>query len=162
MRTTTAACAALGLLAFSTAAQAATDSDTFQVTATVVASCAVDAADLAFGAYDPVSSSPLDAATTVDVHCTNGTSYVVALDAGVGVGATIGARRMTNGGQTLVYALYQNAGRTTLWGETSGVDTVAGTGSGAVQALTVYARAPAQQTATAGSYADTITVTVTY
>ncbi len=151
-----------GLCSAGSSAFAATATDTFQVTATVISSCTVDAADLSFGSYDPVSATALDVATSLTVHCTNGTAYVVSLDKGVGAGATVASRRMTSAGQTLVYSLYQNAGRTTLWGETAGVDTVAGSGSGAQQTLSIYGRAPAQQTSPAGAYSDTITVTVTY
>src|SRR5262245_48014700 len=75
---TAVVCAATG-----NAASAATDTDTMTVTATVIPSCDVTANDLAFGNYNPVAASPLDAATTVDVTCTNGTNYVVSLNAGV-------------------------------------------------------------------------------
>ncbi len=162
MRQSLAVLVAVAWMGLACPASAATDSTTFQVTATVVSSCDVSATSLSFGAYDPVATAPLDGAATINVRCTNGTSYVVALDEGVGASATISERRMTNGAQTLTYALYQDAGRSTLWGETSGTDTVAATGTGAVQAHAMYGRAPAQQTATAGGYSDTITVTVTY
>jgi len=143
-------------------ARAGTDTDTIAVTATVVDSCNVVANDLDFGAYDPVSGSPADASTTLELTCTNGAAYVVSLDEGLGAGASIAARLMTNGGDTLSYALYQDAGRTQVWGETNGVDNVAGAGTGVLQTLTVYGRAPTAQTAPAGSYADTVTVTVAY
>jgi len=132
------------------------------VTATVVASCDVDAQDLAFGSYDPVSPTPLDAATTISVVCTSGTAYDVSMNAGVGAGATVATRKMSSGGSTLNYSLYSNAGRTTLWGATSGSNTVTGTGTGAAQTINVYGRIPVNQTSPAGSYTDTITVTVTY
>lgn len=144
------------------ASVAATDTDTMTVTATVIASCDIDANDLAFGNYDPVSSAPLDIGATVAVTCTHGTNYDVSLNAGVGPGATVAARRMTSGGDTLTYSLYSNAGRTSVWGETIGNNTVAGSGNGATQTLNVYGRVPVNQTAPAGSYSDTITVTVTY
>ena len=155
------ACAFVGGL-WPALAGAAIDSDTFQVTATVVSSCDVEATDLNFGSYDPVSSTPLDASTTIQIRCTNGTGYVVSLNAGIGSGASIASRRMTNGASTLAYSLYQDAGRTILWGESAGVDTVAGSGDGSAQTLTVYGRAPAQQAAVAGAFSDTVTVTVTY
>jgi spore coat protein U-like protein len=70
---------------------------------------------------------------------------------------------MVSGGNTLNYSLFSNAGRTTNWGNNIGTDTVAGTGTGALQTLTVYGRIPASQTtAPVGSYSDTITVTVTF
>lgn len=147
---------------FASTAWAATDTDTMTVTATVIASCDVDANDLAFGNYDPVSSTPLDVGATIAVTCTHGTTYDVSLNAGVGSGATVAVRRMTSGGSTLNYSLYSNAGRTTVWGATIGNNTVAGTGNGATQTLNVYGRVPVNQTSPAGSYSDTITVTVTY
>ena len=60
------------------------------------------------------------------------------------------------------YRLFSNSGRTTNWGNTVGTDTVAGTGSGAVQSLTVYGQIPAGQYLRPGNYADTITATITY
>jgi len=39
---------------------------------------------------------------------------------------------------------------------------VAGTGTGAAQNLTVYGRIPASQFPGAGSYSDTVVVTLTY
>lgn len=144
------------------AAEAGTDTDTMTVTATVIASCGVEANDLAFGDYDPVSSTPLDVGTTIAVTCTHGASYDVSLDAGVGADATIASRKMTSGAATLDYSLYRNAGRTSVWGATIGSNTVSGVGNGALQSINVYGRAPARQTAPAGNYTDTVTVTVTY
>ncbi|UWX04453.1 spore coat protein U domain-containing protein [Pseudoxanthomonas sp. NC8] len=37
-----------------------------------------------------------------------------------------------------------------------------GTGSGSIQALTVYGRVPAQPVSAAGTYSDTVTVTLTF
>jgi spore coat protein U-like protein len=62
----------------------------------------------------------------------------------------------------LSYSLFSNSVHTTNWGNTVGTDTVAGTGTGSVQSLTVYGQVPAGQFTKPGSYADTITATVTY
>lgn len=151
-----------GLLACGEAS-ADTDQTTFDVTATVIDSCDVTAQDLDFGDYDPVSATALDAATTLSVTCTFGAAYDVGLSAGLGAGATYAARKMTNSGtDTLTYSLYRNPARSQVWGETLGVDTHAGTGTGAAQVIDVYGRAPIAQTAPADAYEDTITVTVTY
>jgi len=136
--------------------------DTFNVTTSVGEACSVTATDLGFGAYDPLSATNTDATTTMDVTCTLSTTYDVGMDAGTGTGATTTVRVMEFGANTLNYALYQEAGRTTIWGENVGVDTVSGTGTGAAQTLTVYGRIPALQSVTPGSYADLITVTVTF
>ena len=74
----------------------------------------------------------------------HGTTYNVGLNAGTGIGATVAARKMSSGASTLVYTLYSNSTRTTVWGNTVGTDTVSCAGTGIVQNYTVYGRAPAQ------------------
>ena len=151
--------ALLTAIAIPGVAQAATANSAMPVSATVQATCSITASPLAFGTY---SSTQLDAATTLAVNCTNTTSYNVGLDVGSGTGATVAQRKMANGAQTLTYTVYSDTGRATLWGPTVGTNTVAGTGSGSVQTLNVYGRIAAGQAPTPGSYADTLTATVTY
>jgi len=145
------------LAAIPSAASAATATTSFAVSATVADSCTVSAAALDFGSYAVASASA--ATTTVTVTCTTGTTYHVALDDGVNFDAT---RRMVSGGTNfLEYELYTNEGHTIRWGST-GLTDVDGTGAGSAQALTVYGLVPSGQFVTAGSYSDTINVTVTY
>lgn len=140
-----------------------TTTTTFNVTATVTTACTVSATNLAFGNYDPTSSSPTDGTSTVTVRCTLATTYHVRLNQGLyGTGVT--DRKMQISGDTtkLNYALYRDATRLLNWGETDGVDTVDGVGTGLSVGHTVYGRIAAEQTVPAGSYSDTITVTVSY
>lgn len=140
-----------------------TATTTFPVTATVQNACAVTAAPLAFGIYNPTSATALDASTTLSVLCTVGSSFTVGLNAGTGTGSTVTTRRMTNGANTLSYALYREAARTNNWGNTPGTDTPPSTTAGVLATtLNVYGRVPAGQNVPAGAYADTITVTVNY
>lgn len=156
------AIAGAGLLV-SPAAQADTTTTTFTVTATVLKACLVTANSLAFGTYDPTAATPLDGSTTLSVFCTVGSSFTVGLNAGTASGATVTTRRMTNGANTLGYALYQEAIRTNNWGNTPGTDTPAAiTALVLPSTLTVYGRIPANQNVPAASYTDTITVTVNY
>ena len=143
-------------------AHAATATDTFQVTATVPDECIISATDLAFGNYSVTVGAAVDGSTNLSVTCSGGTAYEVSLDAGAGAGASVATRKMTSGANTLDYSLYQDAGRTQVWGVTSGTDTVAGTGTGSAQTISVYGQIAAAQPAAAGSYADTITATVTF
>jgi spore coat protein U-like protein len=71
---------------------------------------------------------------------------------------------MTSGANLLNYNLYTTTARTTVWGNgTAGTGVLAGTGTGIVQAVTVYGRVASGQTSVpAGSYVDTVSVTVTY
>lgn len=149
------------------AAWAATTSTTFQVTANIVKNCVIDSASaLGFGAYDPIAATPLDNSSTIVVRCTKSTAFDIGLNAGIGAGATVTTRKMSNGAETLDYSLFTTAARTTVWGNTVGADTVAdvglGLGAGKTITKTVFGRIPAAQDAAPGDYTDTITVTVTF
>lgn len=163
-----AACPAAVLLAAAPSAQAATATTTFQVTATVLKACLMSTpGTLAFGSYDPASTTPLAGTTSLNVTCTFGTPYSIGLNAGTGTGATITTRAMTSptagvGNNTLAYGLFKESTYATNWD-----NSVAGTGyvgSGLAQARTIYGRIPVGQYAAAPAtdYADTITVTLTY
>ena len=154
---------ALAFVAISSSpAFADTATTTFSVTATVNHACLVSASDLNFGVYDPFSETANDGATTLGITCTIGTTYDVGLSAGLGSGATVAARKMTAGEDTLTYSLYRDASRSQVWGVTVDTDTVPGTGTGGVQTLDVYGRIPALQSVPPATYTDTITVTVWY
>lgn len=143
-------------------ARAATATDTFQVTATVPNECIISATDLAFGNYSVTVGAAVSGSTNLSVTCSGGTAYSVSLNAGSGSGATVSIRKMTSGANSLNYSLYRDASHTLVWGQTVGTDTVAGTGNGSAQSITVYGRIAASQAAAAGSYADTVTATVTF
>lgn len=153
---------------FAGQANAATVTANLSVTASVSASCSVSTTPLAFGAYDPVganAATPLDATGGVVVTCTNGASTTVTLGQGsnANTGSTDAAplRRMASGGNYLSYMLYQNAGHTTVWGNTAGTG-LAHTGTGTATTVTVYGRIAAGQNVASGSYADTVVATVTF
>lgn len=158
-----------GALVSAGTATAATDTADLVVTATVTANCTISSTGLAFGAYDPVSTNAaanLDGTGTVSVTCTSGAAGVIAL--GQGANADTGStdavplRRMNDGGTNhLSYFLYQDTGRTTVWGNTEATD-VSHTGTGSSTDLTVYGRVTAAQNVPAGSYTDTVVATVTF
>ena len=130
------------------------------VAATILAACAVSASSLNFGAY---TGALIALTSSITVNCTNTTPYNVGLSAGAGTGSTETARRMTGPGGTLLnYSLYRDAARTLNWGNTVGVSTKSGTGTGSAQVVTVYGTLPAQPAPRPGAYVDTIIATVTY
>jgi spore coat protein U-like protein len=145
---------------------AGTGTASFAVTATVANSCVVAAQGLAFSTYLPTSASPDTGSTTLNVTCTYGAPYTLALSNGSGTGAdpTAGPSGRAMAGPSsaqLAYNLYQDSGYSQAWG-TSGAYLYSGTGTGLLAALTVYGRIPAAQTVAAGSYTDTINVTVSF
>jgi spore coat protein U-like protein len=134
----------------------------FQVTATVTGTCTLATTTLAFGTYSP-SGAALAGSTTISPTCTNSTPWTLSFNAGTTSGGTISQRLMANGSATLKYNLYTTAADTTVLGDgTSGSSTITGTGTGAAQATTIYGLIPTGQYVTAGSYADTITATISY
>jgi spore coat protein U-like protein len=145
------------------AALAQTQSTTMSVTATVTANCTVSTGAVAFGSVNTLGGNH-DATGSVTVNCTNGAAWSAAANQGSGTGATLSNRRMTFGANTLTYRLFTDAGRTSIWGDGStGTAAVTGTGNGAAQVFTVYGRVPSGQTSVpAGSYSDTVSVTITY
>ncbi|MFA5628270.1 MAG: spore coat U domain-containing protein [Thiohalomonadaceae bacterium] len=135
----------------------------FIVSANVVKKCTVTARPLDFGNAGLLLSSVF-ATTSIDLQCSRTTPYNVGLDAGQNGSGNINARKMVLGANSVVYQLYKDAARTVVWGDSVGIGTgtVAGTGTGFMQNIPVYGTVPAQLTPPAGTYTDTIVVTVTY
>jgi spore coat protein U-like protein len=158
--------AAACLLSTAELALATTTTSTFSVSIQLVATCTINsAAALNFGSSVGILSANIDQTSLINITCTSGTPFNIGLDAGTATGATVTTRKMTNGSNTISYALYSDSGRTTNWGNTVGTDTVSvssGASNGTATNYTVYGRVPAQTTPPAGTYTDTITVTVTY
>jgi spore coat protein U-like protein len=160
------------LLIASSAAPAMAGSASADLTtsASVTANCTISTSALAFGAYDPVSanaSSALDGTGSVSTICTNGSSAAIRLGQGSNADASstddTPVRRLKHAttNDYLSYALYQEAARTTVWGNTTATD-VGITGSGIEQTNTIYGRIPAGQNVPAGNYSDTVTATVDF
>jgi len=128
----------------------------------LVASCAVSAADLNFGAYASNSQTPVQGQTVIQLLCGPGTVAELSLDAGTGPGRNTNRRRMEQdgGSDRLDYGLFQDPGRTIHWGDRSGVDTLEVQATGAPQTVPIYGQIPGGQRVRDGTYGDMITVTV--
>lgn len=144
---------------------AGTDTASLPVAATIADKCKLsNPVSVNFGSYDPVvdnASAALDQTGTFDIKCTKGASGVMEL--GNGSNFSSPNRRMKDSGTNyLTYDLYTTTGRTTVWNDTNTV--TYGPASSATNATqTVFGRIPGGQVnAVAGSYTDTVVVTVTY
>jgi spore coat protein U-like protein len=143
-------------------AEAATATGTLSLSITISATCSVvSASAINFGMVTAIGAN-IDQTSTLTVNCSTTTPYNVGLSVGGGSGATYAARLMSNGANAVTYSLYRDAGRTLVWGETIGTDTVAGTGTAANQTITIYARVPPQTVPPPGAYTDNVTITITY
>lgn len=144
---------------------AATATNTMPVSVDVINSCTVAATPMAFGAPTAIGGANIDTTSTITLACTNGATYDVALDNGLN--SASGQRYMSNGAATptkIPYNVYKDAARSQAWGSTTGTNTAAGTaGVSGLVSLVAYGRIPASATSVgAGSYTDTVTVTVTF
>ena len=149
-------CAAAGIASTASAGSATAN---LGVSASIAATCTISTSAVAFGAY---SGTQVDATGTVTANCINGTPWTIGLGTGTGSGATTSNRKMTSGANTLGYGLFSDSTHSTNWGNSVGVDTVAGTGSGSSQNQTVYGSIPTGTIPAAGSYADTVVATINF
>lgn len=129
------------------------------------AACTVSTGGVAFGTYSTSNASPTDSAGTLTLACHPSASPTISISAGDS--GSFAPRRMRNGSFQLNYNLFTTAARTIVWGNGSGgTATVSPTGSvsGGTRhfSVPVYGRIPAGQNAGAGSYADTLMVTVAF
>lgn len=162
---TLAILAAAGAVPFT--ANADTSSSTFQVKLQIISSCTVTAsgANINFGIHTGTAAANYtDGGTSnLSVTCDSGVPYNIGL-LGTATGATAnGTGNMVSGSNSIAYTLWQNAGRTTVWGNTIGTNTLSGTGAGATaQSIPVYAKATTVAGQAVGTYTDTVNVTLTY
>lgn len=150
--------AVLALLAAGGAA-AQTRTAQFSVRAEVVAECAITAQDLNFGNYN--SQAIATGSTPLTLRCTPGSAATISLDGGSSGNPQ--TRLMQGPSTTLGYQLYKDAARQ------NPIDTLApaftlssADNTGALMTYQVYGEVPSGQAVPAGSYIDTILVTVQY
>jgi spore coat protein U-like protein len=138
-----------------------------------VVSCTVSATGLAFGVYDPYNPSPTLTNGVVTITCTlvsGGAMFVNPVSSySTGSSGSYAVRTLLSGANPLNYNFYLDAGMTKRAGDGTG-GTFTGGGSmhlippvftGQVQD-NLYGRIPISQDAAAGTYLDTIIVTVNY
>lgn len=127
------------------------------------AACTIQAtAGPAFGVYDPLAGTPLDAAGSVTYRCT---PRKPAVWLSPGSSGTYAARTLRSGANAIRYNLYLDAARTVVWGDGSGgtsVDVANPAPGNSTKSIPVYGRIPPQQDAAAGTYSDTIVVTFAF
>lgn len=156
-----------------TAAQAASpQSKSFAVTATVIPSCSIDAqAIIAFGNYDPLSTTDSSATGSVSITCTKGASVTIGLTSGNNFSASTNNMKWADGADLLAYKLYQPDGQT-QWSDSEATDgTITGaghvlsvTGSGPSTAISesIVAKLVHGQNVSVGSYSDTVIALVNF
>lgn len=119
---------------------------------------------VSFGGYDAFDASPLDSTGSITYRCDAGVSALL-IDLSEGQAASYAPRAMAGDAASLVYNVYLNAARSSVWGDGfSGTDHYGPVTppAGTSVSVPVYGRVPAGQSVPAGSYGDTLVVTLTF
>lgn len=131
-----------------------TDTGTLNVTANVVNMARITSVgDISFGDYDPTdTTTPSDASGSVTVRATKALGYTIYIG---------NDRTMSDGsGNNLSYELYSDSARTSAWGsDLAGGESTTSAGNSPLS-HTIYGRISAGQDVPAGSFSDTVTITV--
>ena len=165
-----AAAALLVVAGFAGQAMAQTSTSSFKAKITIQKACDVTTTaptDLNFGSHLTTDAPPNEATPgTITVNCSKNTPYTIGLrpsSANGGDDNGNGKMSSTTSSDLVPYKLYQDAGRTTLWGNVSG-NVLSGTrasGDPVAKTYQVYGKVPSVDF-TPASYEDTVAVTLTY
>ncbi len=132
------------------------------------AACNVAATGINFGNYDVFATAPADSTGSVTVTCDDVPPAAPVIAIGPGRAGTFLPRRMRHASlpDVLDYNVFTSPSMAAVWGDgTGGTATVA---AGRVprnrppRPITIYARIPAGQNVSAGSYSDALVVTITW
>lgn len=131
--------------------------------------CNLSVTGVAFGTHNTISGNPTDSTGTISVTCSgaisDSVSYTLKLSAGNGSQTN---RYMLSGSNNLYYNLYVDSGYYQIWGDGTGSTSISGasytlTSTSETRNHPVYGRIPAAQISVpAGSYSDTLVVTVEF
>ncbi|MDA8946981.1 spore coat U domain-containing protein [Luminiphilus sp.] len=158
----------VGTASLTLPAYAATATGTMAVSTSVLMSCNISAGAMTFASYDPTASADNDATATITSTCTTGGAAVITMGQGnadkSGSTAASPLRAMFNAemDEELLYQVYSDSAGGTVWGDTAATGKAI-TADGTAQAFTAYGRIPKNQTGiTAGTFTDSVAVTLTY
>lgn len=152
--------ALIAAVAFATSAMAVTLTSTLGVRVVVQPACSVSGATLDFGTYISGQAGTLNGFTEIAYSNCPAAQLRFQLDGGSAGSPT--ARKLGNGsGGLLNYAIFKDSARTQNFGQGVEGRLVAppATGTGAVA---VYGRIPAGQAVAAGTYTDTVVITLDF
>lgn len=143
------------------------------------ATCTLSATSINFGSYDPTSSAAVTANGSISFTCTNtGKGDTVSVTLSTGSSGTYSNRTLVRAGQSLGYNVYADSGYTAILGNGTGgsyylyacygrgsgspCGNSGGYPSGTTFTGAMYGQLPGGQDVGAGTYADTLTVTLTF
>jgi spore coat protein U-like protein len=130
----------------------------------VEGACTITTTPVGFGLYDPFAAGHNDSTGTLTYRCGPPDKNVTIM-LGTGAAGTFNQRKLFKGTEPLSYNLYRDAARSMAWGDGTGGTSfysVADPPNNQNVALTIYARIPAGQDISAGSYTDSVSVVINF
>jgi spore coat protein U-like protein len=127
----------------------------------------VSVTGITFGAYDPLEARPVTQVGALTIRCSQaGTTPMlpIMIDLSAGNSGTYNFRHLRKGGDSLRYNLYLDPASTQVWGNGAGGSSHYPhlPSNNAETTLLIYGRILPGQNAAAGTYTDTITVTLSF
>jgi len=152
----------------STVVASSTVTNTLNVSATVPSACTFGTiGTLDFGSLDSsftAGTTDKNGTSTINYTCVTGTVGVMTLDQGAnpntGSTDTAPLRRLKNGSSNYISYAINQTGSGTVWGNTAGTG-VNLTADGTQHSVTAYGVAT-HANVPAGTYSDTVTITITF
>jgi len=131
------------------------------------AACTVSLGNLSFGPYDPLSAAPATTSGNATISCNDSPPPTVQIQLSPSsVSGGFFPRRMQNSlaGDTLDYNFYADATATQVWGDGTGGTTTRSqkVNKNSPWSVTFYGRIAVNQDVAAGSYSDTLTITIVF
>jgi spore coat protein U-like protein len=126
------------------------------------ATCQARGGGVIFQPYDPLTKGITTGVGTIDIECDGSDTYTVALDLGASPEPGQGRRMVGPAGNLLSYNLFSDSSARLVWGDGSSGATSTVSGAGAKSSFTVYGRIFPEQHVVAGSYSDTVVVTISF
>ena len=135
--------------------------------------CTGSSASISLGSYYGDTGTPLDSIGSFSLTCArNGGPPTATVTMGIGPSGTSGTiasrqLRRVAGPDLLSYNVFRDALRSSVWGQTAGLDTVTQSvivpnRASASLLFTIYGRVPGLQSVSVGSYQDTLMITIEY
>ncbi len=125
--------------------------------------CTVFTRAINFGTYNAGTAPPVDVTGRVDIRClgTPFTPYAILMGPGASGDAT--NRALFNGTNQLLYNFFTDPARTIIWGTgAGGTGIVTGLPPPRRQRFDIYGRIYGSQNVPAGTYGDTVDITVLF
>ena len=128
------------------------------------AACTISSSGVSFGVYDVFSAAPTDSTGSVVYDC-DPSDKNIRITLSTGSSGTFLQRELASGSNQLAYNLFDDAALLSIWGDGTGGSNFYFIKNPHPQkpvALTIYGRIPQLQDAAAGTYSDSIIVSVDF